>query len=103
MSNNPDRGRPVYARSAARLLSNTAHVWGVDRLNHFTADSWGANITFLSDDVAATVARHLGIPDEVVRETVIDKTLVRSRVGTIGGIALTISSHEPAPDGEVAP
>lgn len=99
----PDRGTPAYAAAEAALLARTAHVWAVPKFNSISADGWGADVLFVSDEVAARVARLLGMPDGFVAyDTPEGEKVIRVRTGAFDGIKMTVTSIEPIPDGEVA-
>lgn len=97
------RGTPMYAAAGAALLDRTSDFWAMPSLNGASAGIYATNVTYADDDKAALVARLFGIPDAVTHSGGSDGYVVLVRSGEVEGIAFTITTVMPTPDGEVAP
>lgn len=100
----PARGTPDYAEAGIMLLAKTAHVWAGPPIIAADVHKYGATISVNDHDEGARIARLLGVSGEATTDdTAVPGVLFIARTSVVAGVALTVRSQEPAPDGEVAP
>lgn len=99
----PARGTPDYARAGVTLLAKTAHIWAGPAIIAADAHKYGTTISVNDHDEGARAARLLGITGEATtNDTAVPGVLFIARTSVVAGVALTVRSQGPDPDGEVA-